>query len=132
MYNYKIQFKEIIDGDTFDVLVDLGFYINCKITIRLKDINTPEVYRPINEAEQTHGNEVIKFLQNYIDFDKWYTMKTEFDRSFDRWVGRIFLKDDYEMYDLIKDKELERLSNDKYKNLNDLNEDKLKEYFSVI
>ena len=42
MYNYKIRPIKIIDGDTIDAEIDLGFDIRTKKRIRFLGINTPE------------------------------------------------------------------------------------------
>ena len=42
MYNYKISPLKVIDGDTIDAEIDLGFDIKVKKRIRFMGINTPE------------------------------------------------------------------------------------------
>ena len=42
MYQYKIELDRIIDGDTIDCYIDLGFDIKTKKRIRFIGINTPE------------------------------------------------------------------------------------------
>ena len=42
MYNYKIKLDRVIDGDTVDAYIDLGFDIHVKKRIRFAGINTPE------------------------------------------------------------------------------------------
>ena len=42
MYTYKIKLDRIIDGDTIDAHIDLGFDISVKKRIRFIGINTPE------------------------------------------------------------------------------------------
>ena len=42
MYEYKATVHRIIDGDTVDVTIDLGFEMTTKQRIRLYGINTPE------------------------------------------------------------------------------------------
>ena len=42
MYNYKISVLKVIDGDTIDAEIDLGFDIKTKKRIRFAGINTPE------------------------------------------------------------------------------------------
>jgi micrococcal nuclease len=42
MYTYKIKLDRVIDGDTIDAKIDLGFDISVKKRIRFKGINTPE------------------------------------------------------------------------------------------
>ena len=42
MYEYKARVHRIIDGDTVDVVIDLGFEMTTRQRIRLYGINTPE------------------------------------------------------------------------------------------
>ena len=42
MYTYKIKLDRVIDGDTIDAHIDLGFDISIKKRIRFMGINTPE------------------------------------------------------------------------------------------
>ena len=42
MYNYKIEVLRVIDGDTIDAEIDLGFDVKIKKRIRFMGINTPE------------------------------------------------------------------------------------------
>jgi len=42
MYQYKVKLDRVIDGDTIDCYIDLGFDIQTKKRIRFAGINTPE------------------------------------------------------------------------------------------
>jgi micrococcal nuclease len=42
MYNYKAECVRVVDGDTIDAKIDLGFDITIKKRIRLAGINAPE------------------------------------------------------------------------------------------
>ena len=42
MYQYKVKLDRVIDGDTIDCYIDLGFDINTKKRVRFAGINTPE------------------------------------------------------------------------------------------
>ena len=42
MYTYKIKLRRVIDGDTIDADIDLGFDVSVKKRIRFMGINTPE------------------------------------------------------------------------------------------
>ena len=42
MYEYKAKLLRVIDGDTIDCVIDLGFNVRLKERIRLKGIDTPE------------------------------------------------------------------------------------------
>jgi len=57
MYQYKIkQIVKVIDGDTVDVDIDLGFNLTIRQRVRLKGINAPES-RTTNEKEKKLGLE---------------------------------------------------------------------------
>ena len=73
MFEYNVKVTRVIDGDTIDGMVDLGFSVYRKIRIRLYGINTPESRtRDLEEKArglkakdrlveilETNGNEVI-------------------------------------------------------------------------
>ena len=42
MYTYKIELIRVVDGDTIDAYIDLGFDVKIKKRIRLMGINSPE------------------------------------------------------------------------------------------
>ena len=43
-YRYRAELDRVVDGDTLDVVIDLGFYIRIKERIRLEGMDTPEIY----------------------------------------------------------------------------------------
>jgi len=54
MYTYKAKLIRVIDGDTIDAEIDLGFGVFLKQRIRLYGINTPET-RTKNIEEKELG-----------------------------------------------------------------------------
>jgi len=54
MYNYNAKCIRVVDGDTIDAEIDLGFDIKIKKRIRLAGINAPES-RTRNLAEKKMG-----------------------------------------------------------------------------
>ena len=42
MYTYKAKCTRVVDGDTIDAMIDLGFGVHVKKRIRLAGINAPE------------------------------------------------------------------------------------------
>ena len=54
MYEYKVKITRVIDGDTCDIDVDLGFGIFTKDRIRFMGIDTPES-RTRNKKEKALG-----------------------------------------------------------------------------
>jgi micrococcal nuclease len=53
-FYYGCKLLRVIDGDTIDVMADLGFDVNLKLRLRFKGINTPES-RTRNKAEKVLG-----------------------------------------------------------------------------
>ena len=54
MYNYNAKCTRVVDGDTIDATIDLGFGVNIKKRIRLAGINAPES-RTRNKVEKKLG-----------------------------------------------------------------------------
>ena len=65
MYNYKATLIKCVDGDTVDLMVDLGFDMWHKIRVRLAGINTPES-RTRDLKEKALGLEAKEFTQNFL------------------------------------------------------------------
>jgi len=51
LYTYTATVLRIVDGDTVELLIDLGFTIHWRSTCRLYGINTPELNSP-NEMDK--------------------------------------------------------------------------------
>lgn len=54
MYNYNAKCTRVVDGDTIDATIDLGFGVHIKKRIRLAGINAPES-RTRNKVEKKLG-----------------------------------------------------------------------------
>ncbi len=65
MYIYKAIIKNVVDGDTIDVTIDLGFSIYHSIRIRLAQIDTPEMNSPILE-ERERAKKAKLYVQAYL------------------------------------------------------------------
>ena len=66
MYTYKIKLDRVIDGDTIDAYIDLGFDISVKKRIRFKGINTPES-RTRDLEEKARGLAAKDRLKNILE-----------------------------------------------------------------
>lgn len=65
-YEYNAKLIRVIDGDTVDALVDLGFNVWIKQRIRLHGIDAPEK-RTKNLEEKRQGIKVSNRLQELLD-----------------------------------------------------------------
>ena len=51
-YRYRAKLVRVVDGDTIDLDIDLGFYIRITERVRLEGVNTPEIFRVKKESEE--------------------------------------------------------------------------------
>ena len=65
VYLYNAEVKKIIDGDTFDIVIDLGFDTLRKGRVRLHGVNTPET-RTTNLEEKKMGLAAKEFTDQCI------------------------------------------------------------------
>ena len=66
MYEYSCTVDRGVDGDTIDVVLDLGFDIMFKSRVRLYGIDTPES-RTRNKDEKIRGKMAGAFLKDAVD-----------------------------------------------------------------
>ena len=99
MYEYYVRKVEnIVDGDTIDVLIDLGFDILFQSRVRLAGIDTPES-RTKDLAEKALGLESKEYLKKYLKDAKSVVIKTEkMDSSekYGRILGWVYVNGDTE------------------------------------
>ena len=85
-FSYRInKVTKIIDGDTIDVILDLGFDILHKSRVRLFGIDTPES-RTRNKEEKKRGLISKAFLKDKIKLAKKLTYHKDTQRIRDRQV----------------------------------------------
>jgi micrococcal nuclease len=66
MYQYKISnILRVIDGDTVEATLDLGFNIHLKQTIRLTNIDAPSI-RTLDEEVKKYGLRAKEKLEEYL------------------------------------------------------------------
>jgi micrococcal nuclease len=88
MYEYYVKKVEnVVDGDTIDVLIDLGFDILFASRVRLAGIDTPES-RTRDLAEKALGLESKEYLKKVLKDAKSVVIKTEKMNSSEKY-GRI-------------------------------------------
>ena len=68
MYEYNCKVKRVVDGDTVDVVIDLGFDIHFATRVRLYGMDTPES-RTRNKDEKVRGYMSKDFLEEWMEKD---------------------------------------------------------------
>ena len=88
MYEYHVKsITNVVDGDTIDVDIDLGFDISFSSRVRMAGIDTPES-RTTNKAEKILGLEAKDYLKKKLKDAKSIIIKTEKIDSSEKY-GRI-------------------------------------------
>ena len=80
MYEYNCKVEKIVDGDTIDVVLDLGFDILYKSRVRLYGIDTPES-RTRNLDEKVRGKMAAAFLKEAIEEGEKVCIQTKLKDS---------------------------------------------------
>ena len=68
MYEYNATVENVVDGDTIDCIIDLGFHTWKKIRVRMEGINTPES-RTRDLEEKERGLAAKDRLQEILEYN---------------------------------------------------------------
>ena len=95
MYQYNCRIDRVVDGDTVDVDIDLGFDVWLKKQrIRLYGVDTPES-RTRDLEEKKHGLMAKKFVEEYLPKDSKQILQTKMDDArgkFGRILGEFVIE----------------------------------------
>ncbi|MCK5178939.1 MAG: thermonuclease family protein [Candidatus Omnitrophica bacterium] len=83
-YTYSASVKRVVDGDTMDVRIDVGFGIHLNDRLRFKGINAPK----INTQE---GKAAKKFLEKQLENCSVIIVRTEKSGMYGRWIAGVFI-----------------------------------------
>ena len=91
MYQYKIKkIHRIIDGDTIDVEISLGFNITIVQRVRLKDIDAAET-RTKDLKEKAEGLLAKEWLEKELSKPGEWIIETTKDDKYGRILGTLYL-----------------------------------------
>ena len=95
-YIYRIkQILKVVDGDTIDADIDLGFDISLTKRIRLAGVDTPES-RTADVNEKKYGLESKEWLKHKVENANNILIKTELPDSTEKYgriIGHLFIND---------------------------------------
>lgn len=84
MWEYRAKIAKIVDGDTVDLDVDLGFHVTHRIRARLARIDTPEM----NTEE---GKAVKELLLQHAPVGSDVMVETGKGDRYGRWIAEVVL-----------------------------------------
>jgi micrococcal nuclease len=104
MYEYRCKIVKVIDGDTVDVDIDLGFGIILKDErVRIMGIDTPES-RTRDLVEKKFGLAAKKRLKEMLDNKSGPILKTQINKDGEDMKGKFGrILGDFTVYDGSKD-----------------------------
>lgn len=102
MYEYAARILRVVDGDTVDAEVDLGFDIRFRMKLRLLGINAPEMRTPEGPLAKLHLEELLAAPQPIASTASLYapvTVRTVKDRQekYGRYLATLLLVDGTEV-----------------------------------
>lgn len=98
MYEYKATVHRIIDGDTVDVTIDLGFEMTTKQRIRLYGINTPETRTRDLEEKKRGKASKARLLELINSGDRQIILQTLKRGKYGRILGKLLHPETRENY----------------------------------
>jgi micrococcal nuclease len=94
MYQYKIKkIKRVIDGDTLDIDIDLGFNITISHRVRLKNIDAAET-RTKDLEEKAEGIKARLWLEKELAREGEWIIETHKEDKYGRILGTLYLVGD--------------------------------------
>lgn len=93
LYHYNAEVTRVVDGDTVDAFIDLGFDLHSKQRIRLFGINTPEC-RTRDKEEKVRGLAAKERLKELLKENKnKCVVRTQLDKKgkYGRLLGILYV-----------------------------------------
>ena len=100
-YNYNVKIERVVDGDTVDVMIDLGFNTHIKRRVRMYGINTPES-RTRDLEEKKRGLAAKDRLIEIVNDNK-IVMRSWGKGKYGRVLGELFIEEPSELGRTYKD-----------------------------
>lgn len=93
VYEYRASVLRVIDGDTIEVTLDLGFHTYRKETLRLRGIDAPEMHAA-DEAQKAKAHAAKGALRAMVITEKPLTIRTYKDQrdKYGRYLAEVFVE----------------------------------------
>jgi endonuclease YncB( thermonuclease family) len=96
MYEYKAYVERVVDGDTVDLTIDLGFHTYVVKRVRLSRINAPERFTE-------EGKLAKAFVENALAVGMEVVVQTQLDSKdkYGRVLGEIFIDKHFSLNEMM-------------------------------
>jgi endonuclease YncB( thermonuclease family) len=92
-YFYSAHCDRVIDGDTIEVTIDLGFDVLKRETVRFAGLDSPET-RTSNKLEKTAGLKVEAFVKNMLEGKDLFLNTIAWDDKYGRYLAVVYLDEE--------------------------------------
>ena len=89
-YTYKAHIDSIVDGDTVDATVDVGFKMTAKLRLRLLGVNTAELHSPDPNERKKAADAKLYAAITLLDQD--VIIKTQKTDVFGRYLATVYFQ----------------------------------------
>ena len=94
MYQYKVKkINRVIDGDTVDLDIDLGFGVTLSHRVRLKDVNAAET-KTLDLEEKAKGLAAKEWLKKELSREGEWIIDTTKEDKYGRILGTLYFVGD--------------------------------------
>jgi len=110
MYEYRAVVRRVIDGDTLEVDIDMGFStVLHKEKVRLLDIDTPEL-RSKDLNERKRAQEAKAFVQELLPEGTEVVLRTQKDKKgkYGRYLADVWLDGNRHLSKILKENNFEK------------------------
>ena len=103
MYTYNIELLRVVDGDTIDAKIDLGFNVSVKKRVRFLGVNAPES-RTRDLEEKARGLAAKDRVKQLLEGSNRIQLESHGVGKYGRCLGELFVKDhDTSVNELLKE-----------------------------
>jgi micrococcal nuclease len=87
---YPVIGYRVVDGDTYDLTVDLGFRVHHKVRVRLAYGDTPEIFGKATEEERERGHAAKAAAEKFFADHDGLCVATRKTGKYGRWIGTVW------------------------------------------
>ena len=95
MYRYNAKLDRVVDGDTLDAMVDLGFNVWIKVRVRLAGINAFECRTRDKEEKKKGLAAKARLIAVLESSNNEFSLKSLGVGKYGRCIGEIYLTNNY-------------------------------------
>jgi micrococcal nuclease len=93
LWNYRATVTRIVDADTLDVNIDLGFQVSYDVRLRIARIDAPEIFGVKHSSEEyQRGITAKSYLEELIPVGSVIKIKTEKTGKYGRYIAELFVE----------------------------------------